>query len=407
MDLTIDPGAQDFVSSALGDAQAACANHFILVMNTFGGNGQSMDNIIGAISSFDANGGTVTTLIAPSGAHAFSAGAYISEASDKIFMTPGTAIGSATPIVYNIPLGEENTTLTKDINGFTTYMQSLTSRNHRNATATGLMVTKGVSYTPERAAQLHVIDGVLNATSLPTALSQLGVPPTTEVHGPGIRSLALSTLSDPNVSGLLLLLGTFAILADIYHPTLILSIAGVVIIVLALLGLGVFGASATSVFLMFLGVAFIFLELKTHHGISATLGVIIFIVGFVLIFNTPQGNPTPGSPPVGNFIAIGPSTYVLLGTVGAGVVIGSVYLYRIREGLAKRLPSQDLARLIGKEGRLMSDLRAGGTSEAVIASEVWSVTSAIDIPRGRTVRVTAIHGLKLTVESVSESSPRQ
>jgi membrane-bound serine protease (ClpP class) len=176
MDLTIDPGAQDFVMTSMGDSQASCANHFVLVMNTFGGDGRSMDNIIKAISNFEAGGGTVITLIAPSGTHAFSAGAYIAEASDLVYMIPGTTIGSATPIVYNIPTGEENTTLTKDINGFATYMQSLTLRNHRNATATALMVTRGVSYTADRAARLHVIDGVLNATSVAGALSQIGVP---------------------------------------------------------------------------------------------------------------------------------------------------------------------------------------------------------------------------------------
>ena len=408
MDMTIDPGAQDFVSASLSDAQSACANHFVLVMNTFGGDGRSMDKIVRGIANFQASGGIVITLIAPSGTHAFSAGAYIAEASDKIFMTPGTTIGSATPIVYNIPVGEENTTLTKDINGFTTYMQSLTERNNRNATATGLMVTKGVSYTPDSAARLHVIDGVLNATSVSDALAQLGVPSTAEVHHPGIRSYALSALSDPNVSSLLLLLGTFAILADLYHPTVVLSVAGVVVIALALLGLGVFGAPATSVFLMILGCAFIFLELKTGHGISATIGVIIFIVGFILIFNTPPlpANPIPGTPPQGNFITIGIGTYALIGVVGAGGVIGSIYLYRIREGLAKRVPSQDPSRFIGKEGRLLSDLRAGGTSEAIIASEAWTVTSAVDIPRGTIVRVTAVQGLKLTVESAKKSSPR-
>src|SRR5712692_8085368 len=164
MNMSIDPGAQDFLASAIGDAEAACANHFVFVMNTFGGSGANMDNMISAISSYQATGGTFITLIAPSGSHAFSAGAYIAEASNKVYMTPGTAIGSATPIVYNIPTGEENTTLTKDINGFTSYMQALASRFSRNATAAGLMVTKGVSFTAEDAARLRVIDGEFNAT---------------------------------------------------------------------------------------------------------------------------------------------------------------------------------------------------------------------------------------------------
>ena len=407
MDMTIDPGAEDFVTSSLNDAQSVCANNFVLVMNTFGGNGGNMDRIIRAISNFQASGGAVVTLIAPSGTHAFSAGAYIAEASDKIFMTPGTTIGSATPIVYNIPPGEENTTLTKDINGFTAYMQALTSRNHRNASATALMVTKGVSYTAERAARLGVIDGVVNATSVAGALSRIGVPSAVEVHTPGISSQALSILSDPNLSSLLFLLGTFAILADLYHPTVILSVVGVVAITLALLGLSVLGAPVVSIFLMILGSAFIFLELKTHHGVSSTIGVIIFIIGFILIFRTPTppANPTPGVPPQANFYVIGIATYILIGAVGAAVVIGSIYLYRIREGLANRPRSQDPDRFIGKEGRLLSNLKAGGLSEAIIASEEFTVTASEDIPKGSLVRVTAVHGLKLTVEKSRGAFP--
>jgi membrane-bound ClpP family serine protease len=155
---------------------------------------------------------------------------------------------------------------------------------------------------------------------------------------------------------------------------------------------------------MILGCAFIFLELKTHHGISATLGVIIFFIGFILIFNTPPqpANPTPGTPPQGNFITIGLGTYALIGLVSAGIVVGSVYLYRIREGLRRRTPSQDPSRFIGKEGRLLADLKAGGVSEAIIASEEWTVTSSQDIPRGATVKVKEIQGLKLIVEKVSQ-----
>src|SRR6058998_2141008 len=143
----IDPGAEDFVVSSINDATSAGIHSFILILNTNGGSGSNMENIISAISNYEANGNNnFTTLVAPSSAHAFSAGAYIAESSSSIFMVPGTVIGSATPIVSGIPTGEENTTLTKDINAFTTYMVALTKHNGRNWNATALMVTKGVSY---------------------------------------------------------------------------------------------------------------------------------------------------------------------------------------------------------------------------------------------------------------------
>ena len=67
----------------------------------------------------------------------------------------------------------------------------------------------------------------------------------------------------------------------------------------AFFGLGVFGASPLAVFLMVVGTAFIFLEVKTQHGISAVVGVVIFAVGFLLIFQLPPASASsPSLPPV-------------------------------------------------------------------------------------------------------------
>ena len=146
----------------------------------------------------------------------------------------------------------------------------------RAATAAGLLVSQGVPYTAAEAAGLNVTTGPINAAPVSGALSALGVPAGTAVEAPGVRSQFISVLSDPNVSGLLFLVGVFAVLADIYHPTVILSVVGVAVIALALLGLGVFGAPAVSIALMLVGSAFIFLEVKIQHGISALIVVAIF-----------------------------------------------------------------------------------------------------------------------------------
>src|SRR6266566_5272596 len=114
----IDPGAQDFVVSSINDATSSGIHNFILILNTNGGSGVNMENIISAISSYEGNGNNFTTLVAPTSAHAFSAGAYIAESSDNIFMVPGTDIGA-----------------------FKAYMITLTGSHHRNATAAALMVT--------------------------------------------------------------------------------------------------------------------------------------------------------------------------------------------------------------------------------------------------------------------------
>lgn len=406
----IDPGAEDFVVSSINDATSSGIHSFILILNTNGGNGANMENIISAMSAYEGNGNNFTTLVAPGSAHAFSAGAFIAEESNKILMVPGTVIGSATPIVSGIPTGEENTTLTKDISAFAAYMYSNTLQHGRNPNATSLMVTKGVSYpcgsaTSCAALQQGVIDGVINANSTQQALvwmSQNGWSgaDVATIHTPGTRSIFLSIISDPNLDSILFLAGVFAILADLYHPTLIFTVIGAALIALALLGLGVFGAPLVSIILMMIGAIFIFLELKIHHGVAAIAGVIIFVVGFLLIFSLPSSTPTPAGAPSGTFVQPGILTYTVLGIVGGGGVLGSIYLYRVRETMMRRAPAQNPKAIIGKQGHLTSDLKAGGVATANIGAEDYSVTGSTDLPRGSEVRVKDLQGLRLVVEKV-------
>src|SRR5271157_2948874 len=84
----IDPGSADFLSTTVANAKAACAGHLVLILTTNGGDGGSMESMVGSISSYQQWGGIFITLVAPRGAFDFSAGAYISEASSKIFMMP-------------------------------------------------------------------------------------------------------------------------------------------------------------------------------------------------------------------------------------------------------------------------------------------------------------------------------
>ena len=408
MNADIDPGSADFMATTVSNAESQCAGHLIFVLTTNGGDGASMESMIGSIASYQQWGGNFTTVVAPQGAYAFSAGSYIAESSNKIYMEPGTTIGSATPIVSGIPTGEENTTLTKDINAFTSYMQTLTRANGRNYTATGLMVTKGVSYPDDRALQYHVVDGVIQSNTVQGALTYLGVPSNAPINTPDTRSQFISVLSNPNVSSLLFLLGVFAILADIYHPTIILSVIGVVVVALALFGFGVFGASPLAVLLMVIGVGFIFLEVKTAHGISATLGVVIFVVGFLLIFQFPPASssaPSPSNPipqQAATFAGIPDITYGLLVLLGAAIVIASIYLRSIREALRRRPKVNEPTVLVGKQGRMESDLAPGGKGVAMVSSEEWTVTSSQALQKGDLITVKAVNGQTLQVERAAD-----
>jgi membrane-bound serine protease (ClpP class) len=293
--------------------------------------------------------------------------------------------------------------MAKDISAFTKYMQTLTLANGRNATATGLMVSQGVSYTDNEAVAYDVITARLNTTSVAGALQALGIPPNTPINTPGIGSILISIFSNPNVASLLFLVGIGAILIDIFHPTFVLSFFGVVVIALALFGLGVFGASPLAIALMIIGAAFIFLEVKTQHGISALIGVIVFIVGFLFIFQFPTASASnPSLPTNVTFSRISDVTYALIVALGAAIVIGSLYLRRIRAGLMAKPRLYDSSATIGKTGEMKTDLPAGGKGDARIGAEEWSVTSSRELKRGDPVKVIAVDGLELVVEKLEK-----
>ncbi len=406
-DGTIDAGSQDFLASSISDARSIGASTFILVLDTFGGNGNNMDNMISAISNYQTEGNIFITLVAPTATHAFSAGAFIAEASNKIYMVNGTVIGSATPV---LPPLSDPTELQKDINAFSTYMETLASTHGRNGPAAKLMVTEGVSYSSTNATAIHVIDNSTQFGSSLTLRQALALIPgaspgsfavsdasSIDIHTPGIRSAAIEILSDPTLDAILFLLGVAAILIDLFHPTLVLTAIGATALILSLFGLGLFGVSLVSLVLMLIGALFIFLEVKVHHGVAALIGIAIFIVGFLLIFRLPPAPPIQGQP-TGLLAPVSLITYALLGFLGGGVVVGSIYLYRVRETLMHRPPAINPKSIIGKEGFLTTDLKAGEFATANISSEDFTVTSTSDIPRGTRVIVKDVQGLKLVVE---------
>jgi membrane-bound serine protease (ClpP class) len=293
-----------------------------------------------------------------------------------------------------------NTTLRKDIGAFSTYMGSLAALNHRNATAAELMVTAGVSYTAQNAVSLGVVDGLAQGATLQAELSSLGVPASTPIHTIDARSTFISILSDPTLASLLFLVGIAAILIDLYHPTFILTFVGAVLMVLAIYGLGSIGTSILALLLMGISAAFILLEVKTHHGLFATAGIVIFAVGFFLVFQSPPPS-APGSLPSGNFYQFGAEQIGLVSAIGAVVVIGSILLYKYREKIFGGTPLLSTKNLIGKIGTAETQVIPGKRGVAEVASEEWSVMSEQEIEPGEKVKVIGVDGMTLKVERVN------
>jgi len=151
------------------------------------------------------------------------------------------------------------------------------------------------------------------------------------------------------------------------------------------------------------GAGFIFLEVKTAHGISATVGVAMFIIGFLLVFQFPaaaSSAPAPVQQQPATFSGATDITYGLIVALGAAIIVASIYLRSIRDALRRRPKVNEPTVLVGREGRMESDLKAGARGVALVASEEWSVTSSQDLQRGDAIRVKGVSGQTLTVEKL-------
>jgi membrane-bound serine protease (ClpP class) len=171
----IGPAAASYVKDALDTAAQRRAEIVILRLNTLGGLTTSMHEIIADVLASPI---PVVGYVAPSGAHAASAGTYIPYATHVAAMAPGTNLGAATPVQIGGPApGLPDTTPDKDgkntkdnehqpkdtlaakaTNDAVAFIRSLAELRGRNADWAEKAVREAASLSANAALQERVID---------------------------------------------------------------------------------------------------------------------------------------------------------------------------------------------------------------------------------------------------------
>jgi membrane-bound serine protease (ClpP class) len=357
-------------------------------MNTPGGLLNDMVSIVTSIGNSIQSGIPVYAYIVPNGLGA-SAGSYIAMACNRIFMGSGSVIGPSTPIVVGGTDLEQNHTQAAMLQ----LMVSLAQKWGRNATAAYDMVQRDQAFSAVQAVDYHVADGLAN--SLGEVMANLDLTGNQQVIlGESLYEQFISALSDPTLDGILILLGIVAIVLDIYHPTVVLTVIGAIAIVAGLIGAEVIDASVFGFIIIAIAAALIILELKLGHGFAMMIGVAIGAFG---IFYLTQGlNYSPS--PITSVTEL-----ELFLVVVAGIVAG-LYFRWIIGPIIRRSKLTGPEAIIGKIGTAVTDLKPEG--EVKVGGIIWRAMSVTgDIRKGELVKVNSLQELVLTVEKVDRVPP--
>src|SRR5579863_3957168 len=163
----VTPASAEYVGGAIDTAQADGATLIVIELDTFGGDLASMESIrekeLGSKIP-------IVVFVAPSGAHADSAGAYIALAAPLVVMAPGTRIGSASPVTSTG--GDLSATeKAKTENALVAQITSDQAAYGRDTTFAQQMVTNASAFDDQTAISDNIVN--LGATDLTDCLRQV------------------------------------------------------------------------------------------------------------------------------------------------------------------------------------------------------------------------------------------
>ena len=393
-DSIVGPVMERYLDRGIDAAEDEDAEAVVIRLDTPGGLISSMNDIVKRILSSEV---PVVVYVSPKGGLAASAGTFITMAAHVAAMAPTTTIGAATPVgsggeEIQGPLGEKVT------NNAAAQIKALAELRGRNEEWAESAVREAISANATEALELNVVD--LLANDLDELLDSVDGREVTldsgrqvtlqtadaEVvfNGMNFIEQLLDVIADPNISLLLLSLGSLALFIEIVNPGVIFpGVFGVIALILGFFSLSVLPFNWAGVALIMFAFVLFGLEIFVPSGgILGGGGVVALILGGLLL--------TSGNPPefqVSRWLLFG-----LAAAMGTIVVFVLVNIMRIR-----MMPVQvGMDTRVGRTAVVRSTLDPSGF--VFLDGEHWSAESDEGtIEQDERVVVTEVHGLKLKV----------
>jgi membrane-bound serine protease (ClpP class) len=393
---TIQPISDDYVTRALDHAADIKADALLIELDTPGGLLTTMRDMAGRIGASPV---PIIVYVAPSGARAGSAGFFLLEAADIAAMAPGTNAGAAHPVVAGAKL--DDAMKQKLENDTAAFLRSYTAQRGRNPQAAEDAVRNSKSYTAQECKQLGLID--LIAPDRDTLLREIDGRAITRMNGaklvlrtkaavldtvePTLRDRVLGQLMNPDLAVLMLMLGGLLIYLEFNVPgTIVPGALGTLLILLSLFALNLLPVHYTAVMLLLAGLVLFVLDVKfAGHGVLAAVGIVCLVLGLMTLV----AGPVPE-------MRVHAATAIATG-VGFGLI--TVFLLRLAIRARRNKSMTGVDALLGQTGVVIKPLEPLG--QVLVHGELWEAESNVPVPRDARVRVTAVHGLTLTVDPLA------
>ena len=401
LDGTINPAASDFIHTAIERTVEEQAQCLIIELNTPGGLLKSTRVIVTDLLTAPI---PVIVYVSPGGSQAASAGVFVALAAHIAAMAPGTNIGAAHPVTIGEGQTQDSVMMGKVTNDAAAFIRTIAEKRSRNVQWAEEAVRKSVSLTETEALKQKVIDYVAkNIADLLEQIDgkQIETPAGKKdlaVKGAEIRTIPmgwrhkiLNILSDPNIAYILLMLGFYGLLFELYNPGSILpGIVGVISIVLAFYSLHTLPVNYAGLALIIFAIILFVAELKVQsHGLLAAGGIISLLLGSIMLIDTE---------PSFEFVRL--SWSVIIPTVG---LTAGFFLFAIGMGIRaqRRKPTTGREALVGEVGVAIDTLNP--TGQVMVHGEIWNAESeGGKIPSGRRIKVLKVENLIMKVTKLED-----
>lgn len=382
----IHPITAEYVVAALAEADRLRADLFVLEIDTPGGLDTAMREIIQAFLGAST---PVCLYVAPSGARAASAGFFMAMAADIVAMAPGTNMGAASPVA--IGGGDDETMHNKIVQDASAYIRSLALERGRPPDLAAEAVISGRSYSAAEAIELGLAD--LTADDLDDLMAQLDgrqlpgedsdhvlvLTGAEVVHEElSLRQRILSTIANPQVAYVLMLIGLGGLYFELSTPGAILpGVLGGICLVLAVFAFQILPISYAGLALIGLAMLFFILEVKvTSYGLLTVAGLVSFVLGSLMLIPGPipemQLHPIFVIPAALSVAAVAAFLVSLVLRTHRG---------RVRTGRAG---------LVSEIGYATTDLGPETVGKVFVHGEIWRARSESALRPGAPIEVVGI-----------------